>query len=136
MGFMQSSKSTVTKSGNDSINTLGEGTELSGDFNFAGTGVRINSVLKGKIQSEGILEIGIPGKIDAEAIVRKISIQGEFRGTIRASERIEIHKEGKVYGDIFTPCLIIEAGAFFEGQCTMGGNLTASGKQGKNKPAD
>jgi len=115
MGLLQG------KSENDIGNQLGEGVELSGDFYFS-KGVRIGGVVKGKIRADAILEVAPTGRIEAEAEVRRISIQGEFKGTIRASERVEIHKDGKVHGEIFSPCLIIESGAFFDGHCNMGEN--------------
>ena len=118
MGFMKG------KSVNEVGSQLGEGVELSGDFYFT-KGVRIGGVVKGKIRADASLEIGPTGRIEADVDVRKISIQGEFKGTIRASERVEIHKEGKVRGEIFSPCLIIESGAFFDGHCKMDEN-TAS----------
>jgi cytoskeletal protein CcmA (bactofilin family) len=100
------------------LSILGEGAEIAGEVTFA-SGLRINGVVKGKIKAEAILEIGPNGKVDAEANVRKILINGEFRGIIQASDRVEIHKEGKVFGDIYSPCLIIEAGGIFEGRCNM-----------------
>jgi cytoskeletal protein CcmA (bactofilin family) len=100
------------------VSLLGEGTELNGELTFT-QGLRVEGVVKGKVRSEALLEIGPSGKMDAEIGVRKILIRGEFRGAIHASDRVEILKDGKVYGDIFSPCLIIEAGAFFEGRCNM-----------------
>ena len=97
---------------------LGEGTELNGELSFT-KGLRVDGVVKGKVRSEAILEIGTAGKVDAEIEVRKVQIRGEFRGAIHATDRVEILKDGKVFGDIFTPCLIIEAGALFEGRCNM-----------------
>ena len=131
MGIMQG------KSTNEVCSQLGEGVELSGDFYFS-KGVRIGGVVKGKIRADSTLEIGPTGKVDAEVEVRKISIQGEFHGTIHASERVEIHKEGRVMGEISSPCLIIESGAFFEGHCNMGENSNNasqdnSGKENGNK---
>ena len=119
MGLMQG------KSSNEVFSQLGEGVELSGDFYFS-KGVRIGGVVKGKIRADDSLEIGPTGRVEAEVEVRRISIQGEFHGTIRASDRVEIHKEGKVMGEIFSPCLIIESGAFFEGHCNMGENATSA----------
>ena len=118
------------KSANDVYSQLGEGVELSGDFYFS-KGVRIGGVVKGKVRADTLLEIGPTGRVEAEVEVRRISIQGEFHGTIRASERVEIHKEGRVLGEIFSPCLIIESGAFFEGHCNMGESATpdSSGKK-------
>ena len=94
------------------ISLLGKGTEIAGEISFSG-GMRVEGVIK------GTLIIGASGAIDAEVNVRNISINGEFRGIIRASDRVEIHKDGKVFGDIYSPCLIIEAGATFEGRCNM-----------------
>jgi cytoskeletal protein CcmA (bactofilin family) len=109
------------------VSVLGEGTEISGEVSFT-KGLRVEGVLKGKVRSDTILVIGTSGKIEAEVNVRRISIDGEFRGTIRALERVEIHKDGKVFGEIYSPCLIIEAGALFEGRCNM-----SDGKPGNVK---
>ncbi len=97
---------------------LAEGVEMVGELSFA-HGLRVDGNVKGKIRSEEFLVIGPKGKVDAEVVIRRISIYGEFRGVVRATERVEVHKEGRVYGEIFTPCLIIEAGALFEGKCNM-----------------
>jgi cytoskeletal protein CcmA (bactofilin family) len=112
------------KSADEIVSQIGEGAELTGDLIFA-NGVRINGVIKGKVRAEAILEIGPAGKMDAEVTVRKISIRGEFHGIIHASDRVEIHKEGKVFGEIYSPCLIIESGAVFEGRCNMSDSIKA-----------
>ena len=100
------------------LSVLGEGLEMTGEVSLT-SGMRVNGVINGKIRSDAVLEIGPDGKVDAEITVRRILINGEFRGIIHASDRVEIHKDGKAYGDIYTPCLIIEAGAVFEGRCNM-----------------
>jgi cytoskeletal protein CcmA (bactofilin family) len=106
------------KTADEIVSHLGEGTELLGEISFT-NGLRVDGVIKGNVRSEAILEIGPTGKVDAEINVRKVLIRGEFRGAVHASDRVEILKDGKVYGDIFSPCLIIEAGAVFEGRCNM-----------------
>jgi len=100
---------------------LGEGAEFTGELILI-QGLRVDGVVRGKIRSESALIVGPKGRVEAEVNIRRISINGEFRGIIEASDRVEIHKEGKVYGDIYTPCLIIEAGAHFEGRCEMNGH--------------
>jgi cytoskeletal protein CcmA (bactofilin family) len=117
------------KAEDEIVSHLGEGTELTGDISFT-KGLRVDGAIKGKVRSDAILEIGPAGKVDAEINVRKILIRGEFRGAIRASERVEILKDGRVFGDIFSPCLIIEAGALFEGRCNM------LNQQAESKKAD
>lgn len=106
------------KAQDEILSILDEGLEMTGEVSFT-TGVRLNGAINGKVRSEAVLEIGPTGKVDAEITIRKILINGEFRGVIHASDRVEIHKNGKAYGDIYTPCLIIEAGALFEGRCNM-----------------
>ena len=107
------------KSKDEIVSFLGKGTEFTGEITFS-SGMRIDGIIKGKINSDASLIIGPSGCIDAEVNVRKVIINGEFRGILRAAERVEIHKEGKVLGDIYSQCLIIEAGATFEGCCNMG----------------
>ena len=109
----------LTKEKADEIaSILAEGVEIVGELSFA-HGLRVDGVLKGKVRSEALLVIGPKGRVDADVAIRRISINGEFRGIVRASDRVEVHKEGRVYGEIYTPCLIIEAGALFEGKCNM-----------------
>lgn len=106
------------ESADEILSLLGEGVEFQGELSFT-HGIRVDGVVRGKVRSESCLIIGPKGRVEAEIAIRRVSIDGEFHGTIRASDRVEIHKEGKVYGDIYTPCLIIEAGALFEGKCNM-----------------
>lgn len=107
------------KANGEILSFLGKNTEFSGDISFSGS-MRVDGSVKGSIQSDAALIIGPSGLVDAEVNVRRVIVNGEFRGVIRADDRVEIHKEGKVFGDIYTPCLIIEAGATFEGSCNMG----------------
>jgi cytoskeletal protein CcmA (bactofilin family) len=118
------------KAAGESVSLLGEGSELVGEISFT-DGLLVNGSIQGKVRSEATLEIGPRGKVDAEVTVRKMLIKGEFRGVIRASDRVEIYKDGRVLGDIYSPCLIIEAGALFDGNCNMADNKqAASGAEG------
>ncbi len=116
------------KAEDEILSVLGEGLQMTGELSFT-SGVRVNGVISGKVRAEAVLEIGPGGKVDAEITIRKILINGEFRGVIHASDRVEIHKDGKAYGDIYTPCLIIEAGAIFEGRCNMSDTKRSPAKE-------
>jgi len=116
-----------SESADEIVSLLGEGAEFQGELSF-NHGIRVDGIIRGKVRSESSLLIGPKGKVEAEVAIRRVSINGEFRGTIHASDRVEIHKEGKVYGDIYTPCLIIEAGAVFEGKCNMNENVDAQSR--------
>ncbi len=97
---------------------LGEDTEIEGDLSFSGT-ARIDGAYKGEISAEGNLVIGETADIESAIHTRSILISGKIRGTIRATEKIEISPSGRVYGDIQAPDLMIHPGAIFEGNCSI-----------------
>jgi len=117
------------KTGDEIISLLGKGAEMNGEISFT-NGLRVEGTIKGTVRSEALLEIGPGGVVDADVHIRKISVDGEFRGVIHASDRVEIRKNGKVFGEIFSPCLIIEAGATFDGRCNMSDEKPKPAKEG------
>jgi cytoskeletal protein CcmA (bactofilin family) len=121
------------KAADEIISLLGKGAEMTGEISFT-NGLRVEGTIKGKVRSEATLEIGPGGNIDAEVHIRKIIINGELKGVIHASDRVEIRKNGKVIGNIYSPCLIIEAGATFDGHCNMSDEKLASAKDGGAPP--
>ena len=89
--------------------------------------MRIDGRFNGRITSKNELIVGDSAQIDGDIHVGRIAISGTVRGKIVAEQRVEIHRNGKVYSDIDTPALIIEEGAVFQGNCVMGdkkGNVT------------
>jgi cytoskeletal protein CcmA (bactofilin family) len=103
----------------DQINAfLGKDTEFEGKLSFNGA-VRIDGRLKGEIFTEGTLIVGESAVIASNIHVSHIIVSGEIRGNIVASDRIEIHAPGKVFGNIQAPTVIIDEGVVFEGNCRM-----------------
>ncbi|MCK4889523.1 MAG: polymer-forming cytoskeletal protein [Candidatus Aminicenantes bacterium] len=93
-------------------------TEMTGDIKFSDS-FRIDGTFKGKILSGNTLIVGEGGMVEADVDVANISINGVVKGTLKASERVEIYSLGRVTGEIITPKLIVEEGAFFQGSCQM-----------------
>ena len=91
-------------------------TEFKGDLNFKGT-FRIDGRFKGKIDSDSILIIGDNGKVEADIKIGYLVINGEIKGNIQASEKVEINSKGRVLGTIITPKLVVEEGAYLEANC-------------------
>ena len=90
-----------------------EGTlEVPGTFRFDGA-------LKGKIVSGQVLVLGETSEVEGEIEGERVTIYGRFRGTLRASAQVEIHAGAAVAGDLYAPCLILEPGSRFEGQCYL-----------------
>jgi cytoskeletal protein CcmA (bactofilin family) len=98
--------------------------EFKGDLKFKGS-FRIEGYFKGTITSDSLLVIGEKGKVEADVKVGQLVINGEIHGTLHASDRVEIHNRGRVYGTILTPRLIVEEGAFLDATCQTQGGAAA-----------
>ena len=97
---------------------LGKETVFEGNLDFKGA-LRIDGRFKGEIRSEDILIVGEGAQIEGSLEVGVAVIHGEVKGNIKASQKIQLRSAAKVNGDIATPSLSIEEGAFFDGQCKM-----------------
>jgi cytoskeletal protein CcmA (bactofilin family) len=104
---------------------LDSGASFKGELEFEDT-MRIDGRFNGKIVSKNELIVGESATIEGDVHVGRIAISGTVIGKIFASQRVEIHRNGKVYSDVDTPALIIEEGAIFQGNCTMGDRKGAS----------
>jgi cytoskeletal protein CcmA (bactofilin family) len=67
------------------------------------------------------LTIGRTGKLAADAVAREIEVLGSVRGDLRASKKITIRKGGYLVGDLRTPGIVIEEGAYFKGRIEIVG---------------
>jgi cytoskeletal protein CcmA (bactofilin family) len=110
---------------------LAEGTEIKGEIHFKDI-LRVDGKVSGKIVSDGELVVGEQGEVEAEINVGTLSVSGRVTGTVHASEKIEVHPKGKVFGDLSLekPNLIIHEGGVFEGKIEMGGAPRASSGSG------
>jgi len=116
----------MNKKGGELNGFLDHGSSFKGELEFEDT-MRIDGRFNGKITSKNELIVGDSAHIEGDIHVGRIAISGTVLGKIVADQRVEIHRNGKVYSDIDTPALIIEEGAIFQGNCVMGdrkGNVT------------
>jgi len=98
---------------------LDKGSHLQGELIFEET-FRIDGRFQGKIRSGSELILGDTADVTGEIEVGRLSVNGTLKGSVRASERVELLAGAHVLGDIMTPVLRIEEGAHFEGSCQMG----------------
>lgn len=109
---------TVTPARGEIKAFLGEGTDFKGILTFEGT-VRIDGKLEGEIITKDTLIVGETAMVNAEIDVHTIVISGVVRGNITSTGKVEVHRPGKLFGNIKTPSLLIEEGVIFEGSCSM-----------------
>jgi len=97
---------------------IDQGVTLEGTLTVTGT-FRINGNVKGNIISEQTVILGEGAKVEGQIEGNRVVISGRFDGVIFAKGRVEIQSKGIVTGEIHTPCLLIEPGGVFDGQCHM-----------------
>lgn len=97
---------------------LDEGTELVGELRFRNT-FRVDGRVKGKIVSEHTLVVGETARVEADIDCGTVSIRGSVTGRVQGRERIEVLAGARVEGSLVSPKLVIEEGAFFQGDCDM-----------------
>ncbi len=95
-----------------------KGCEFEGKLSFLGT-VRLGGIFKGEVYTPDTLIVGegarVEGTIDAGVVI----ISGEVRGTVKARDRVELHRPAVFRGDIVTPSLSLDEGVIFEGSNKM-----------------
>jgi cytoskeletal protein CcmA (bactofilin family) len=85
--------------------------ELSGNEDLT-----IEGQFEGTVNLQGhCLTVGAHGQVKAEIRAGRVVIQGAVTGNLTARDRIEIRKTGQVVGDLVSPGISIEDGAYFKG---------------------
>jgi cytoskeletal protein CcmA (bactofilin family) len=94
------------------------GSKFEGHLEFEQT-FRIDGQFRGEIRSSGDLIVGQKGDVEGEIEVGAAVLAGQVRGTVRASRKVEIQVGARVNAEIYTPALIVQEGARFDGHCHM-----------------
>lgn len=123
MAMFNSSKNSNPAFNPNNLNIINAGTSILGDLNSEGD-MRIDGSVKGYISSKARLVLGPTCRVEGDIKAANVEISGEVNGNIFVSELLTVKASAKINGDIISNKLIIEAGAEFNGKCSM--------KDGKN----
>ncbi|MBI3649718.1 MAG: polymer-forming cytoskeletal protein [Acidobacteria bacterium] len=106
--------------GGSDFGWIGKGVEVVGDVIFVDK-LQVDGKVNGKLYSEkGTLIIGESGKIEGQIDVGSCLLHGSIVGDLKARARVEIHRTGRLQGDVITPALVVEEGSLFNGAIKMG----------------
>jgi cytoskeletal protein CcmA (bactofilin family) len=97
---------------------IDEDSQIEGKYTFSGT-VMLNGKFTGEIVTNDSLIVGEKGVIKANIRAGQALVSGEVVGNIQASERLELKRTARVFGDVEAPSIILEEGVLFEGHCRM-----------------
>jgi cytoskeletal protein CcmA (bactofilin family) len=79
--------------------------------------LQIDGRVEGPISLRGNrLTVGRTAQLNSEIDAREVIVYGNVSGNLRARDRVEIKKDGRVLGDIATARISIEDGAYFKGR--------------------
>lgn len=104
------------------VTVVGENVHLNGTLDFSGV-VRVYGKLSGEIRATAqssviLMESSV---VEGSLVVDTLVIAGFVRGNIRAKTRVSIEGTGRVIGNIETPTIAIDFGAYLEGETKMTG---------------
>ena len=95
--------------------TIGKAVKIVGQI-YSKEDLYVDGEIEGTVEAlEHKLTIGPHGAVRAGIKARDVVALGSITGNVEASDKIEIHKEAKLVGDIRTARIIIEDGAYFKG---------------------
>jgi cytoskeletal protein CcmA (bactofilin family) len=112
-------------SNSDVQSVIGPQTSFSGTLRSE-TAIRILGAVDGEIISSQSIAIEESAQVKAKITAETITVAGEVTGEIQCVGRVEILPSGRVHGEIQAGTLVMQEGAFFEGNLKMGaGSVTA-----------
>jgi cytoskeletal protein CcmA (bactofilin family) len=94
---------------------IGKSIVIKGDVSGSGN-VYLDGEFEGSVELlDGALTVGPEGRIRANLQASSIVVEGRVDGNLYGLECAELKKSATVVGDIYTPRITIEDGAFLEG---------------------
>ena len=98
---------------------IGRSIQINGDLR-GDEDLRIEGDVSGTVElKNSALTIGKEGKVRADVYARSVAVDGEIKGDLYATERVSVHVNARVQGNIIAPKVSIEEGAHFKGSIEM-----------------
>lgn len=116
MSLFKAGKNTFDASNPDTI--FGHEAYFQGTLTAKGS-LKIDGRIDGSIVDAKMVIVGKTGKIKGDISCEICSVSGEVKGNILALASIEIMVGARVEGDLRAPRIVLEEGAFFNGNCSM-----------------
>jgi cytoskeletal protein CcmA (bactofilin family) len=107
-----------TYSADDVESTIGEHTFVDGVYRSENS-IRIRGTAQGEIECAKAIFIEDNAKVSAKVTAASITVAGEVNGELHCTGRVEIRPTGRVTGTINAGVLVMQEGAFFDGNLRM-----------------
>jgi cytoskeletal protein CcmA (bactofilin family) len=107
-----------TEGAPDSFSVIDRYSTFDGTFHSS-RDLRIEGEAKGTIECQGTLMVAQGATVSAKVEAENVTVAGDLNGDVRCRGRLQIMPSGKVRGKVVTDSLVINEGAFYEGQLEM-----------------
>jgi len=102
----------------DIESTIGEHSSFDGTLRSENS-IRIRGTAQGEIETTKAVFVDEDAKVDAKITAASITVAGEVNGELACSGRVEIRPSGRITGTINAATLVMQEGAFFDGNLRM-----------------
>jgi cytoskeletal protein CcmA (bactofilin family) len=92
---------------------------LIGELHIDGD-VRLGGTVQGEIHATGDVEVDGEAKVNASLAGGDVNIRGSVSGPVIARKRLVVARSGSLTGDVRVARLVIQDGATFSGNVSMG----------------
>ena len=122
----EASKQTAPESHRNSV-MLGPRDRLVGQLFIEGD-LHLGGSVEGEVTATGDVEIGDEARVKASVAGGDISIHGHVNGAVIARKRLVVGRSGSLIGDVRVARLVVQDGATFSGNVSMGPNVETAPK--------
>jgi cytoskeletal protein CcmA (bactofilin family) len=111
---------------------IGKGMVIKGQIR-SGENMHVAGEIDGSLHLSGYdLTVTAESKVRADVVAREVDIAGTIQGNVDATRKITVRKGGKLIGDLRTPGIVIEDGAYFKGNIEI---VTREARQNEEETA-
>jgi cytoskeletal protein CcmA (bactofilin family) len=126
-------------SSNEPLSLIDRYSSIEGTF-ATSRDVRVEGVVRGRLDCQGLLYIAEGADIDATVEAASITVAGKLNGEVTCRGKLQITSTGRMVATVTTDSLVIDEGAFYEGDLNMRstgstGRAVASGMSGGSSPS-
>jgi cytoskeletal protein CcmA (bactofilin family) len=112
--------------GNDFPTVLGPDASFKGELTYD-KGMRLQGKFEGNILTQGRLHVTKEANMQADVDAAAISVEGQVKGKLNASDRIELKQTARYEGDLTASRLVVDEGAVLNGHVTVGPDAVKGG---------
>lgn len=101
------------------INIISPGTRIEGEV-FSNGDIRVDGFVDGYLNTKAKVVVGPKGVIKGELICESADVTGKIDGKLSVKNELYLKSSAHITGELITNKLVVESGAFINGNCVVG----------------